>query len=315
MVSEQEFINYATSILQEEDKEMFGKKKKANLIKFAIIIPLEIIIFSILILTSSNPGLFVALLILTLAATLMFQFQNSKQDLKNLKSKYISSLFDFLLKGYKYIYDSTSFIDKSVFKASGFAKDYTNYTGEDLLCINIPNDDGTPSSVDFRVSDLHITYEEKQVVRKTNLNGKSYSTIETSVRSVYDGIFAYIKFPFKFKCDLALNVDPFYQDKIKLEDIEFNKMFKTYTNNQMEALCILTPTMINKLKNFKNRSGNFALILDKENLYLKMERNIFELDSKSKNLNGEIFKNLYHDIFDFISIVEEIKNNNKIFKM
>ena len=104
-------------------------------------------------------------------------------------------------------------------------------------------------------------------------------------------------------------------EEIKLEDIQFNKDFIVSTDDQVEALCILTPTMMNKLKKLKKRTGQVGLLLCKDEMYIALDRNLFEMKSKLKELSVNVFDNLYDDISCILGIAEEIKNNNKVFKM
>lgn len=315
MIPEQEFINYMNSIISKEDIEEYEENKKKLKRRLIIWLSIEaVIMFFLIVVLRMSIGI-IAFFAIIVIISIVIIVQSCKTHWKNLKSKYASKIFEFLFKGYKYEYNASSYISESDFKSSVYNTSYTKYTGEDYLKVNIPNDDGTPSNVCFEISDLSITKEEEVRVTKTDRDGRRYTTTETRTYTVFSGILGFVKFPFKFKCDLSLNKGILGLEKIKLEDIDFNKKFTTRTDNQIEALCILTPTMINKLKEFSNRSGKFELTFQNKSLYLKMYKNIFELDTSAKQLTGKVFLRLYHDIADIISIVEEIKNNNKVFKM
>jgi len=315
MISEQEFISYMNSIISKEDINEYQENKKKLKKRLFIWLSIEALLLTILIIIFRIQVSIIIFFLVIVIITIVIIIQSCKTHWKNLKSKYASKIFEFLFKGYKYEYDASNHISQSDFKLSIYNADYTNYTGEDLLKVYIPNDDGTPSNVCFNISDLYITKEEEVPVTRTDRDGRHYTTTETRTYTVFNGIFGFVKFPFKFKCDLSLNKGLPGLEKIKLEDIDFNKKFTTRTNSQIEALCILTPTVINKLKEFANRSGKFELTFQNQHLYFKMYKNIFELDTSAKQLNGKVFLKLYHDISDIIHIIEEIKNNNKVFKM
>ena len=103
--------------------------------------------------------------------------------------------------------------------------------------------------------------------------------------------------------------------KIKLEDIAFNKSFNIYTDNDLEAYVILTPKMMEKLEKFQKTSGHFSLIILGDRMFFHLNKNIFEMKNLKEGLDSRIFDDIYDDVNTIISIVEEIKNNNKVFKM
>ena len=192
---------------------------------------------------------------------------------------------------------------------------YDSYGGEDLFKITIKNDDGTDSNTQFLISDLEVTREETETVTRRDADGNTYTEEETRTIDIFTGAFGYIKFPFQFKCTLAINDAEEDLEEIKLEDIQFNKNFIVSTDDQVEALCILTPTMMNKLKKLKKRTGQVGILLCKDEMYIALDRNLFEMKSKLKELSVNVFDNLYDDISCMLGIAEEIKNNNKVFKM
>ena len=38
------------------------------------------------------------------------------------------------------------------------------------------------------------------------------------------------------------------REKVKMEDVDFNRMFKIYAENELDAFYILTPNMMEKIK-------------------------------------------------------------------
>ena len=102
-----------------------------------------------------------------------------------------------------------------------------------------------------------------------------------------------------------------------LGDIKFNKEFKTYTDNQIEALVILTPTLMTKLLSYSHRAKKFTLFLSqKGRMYFGMRRNLFKFKKRVfRKPSGKIFAKFYDDVSDILAIVNEIKDNNKVFKM
>lgn len=320
MKTKEEFRAYVGSLISDKEKAEYLKKQKRKKILMRTIIPFETILLIAL-------GVFlVGLSIVNLVYMLVFGFGliitsatiiNIVGGFKwnTFKQNHINKMFQFLLEDYSYTYSQNSYVDKDKFKESHFASGYDNYGGEDLFSINIKKDDGTSSDVKFTMSDLHLTRQEQREVIHHGINGSTYTTIETRTVTVYSGAFGYVDFPFSFKCILELNNRAYLTKKIKLEDIQFNKDFATYTDNQVEALCILTPTMITKLKSLKASMGGIRLLLVDSHLYIGMSRNLFELNKGGKTLSDKTFDRIYDDVNCIIAIIDEIAKNNKVFKM
>lgn len=318
MVSKEEFKAFAKKRISGDDKKKFLKCKKRTKILLATILPIEILmaIFAVICVDSTVSkiivGVFMGVVILVTCFTIP-AISGFKWD--NFKEKHIRAIMDYLLDGYTYSYEPDKYMDEKLFRKSFLFDIYDSYGGEDLFKITIKNDDGTDSNTQFLISDLDVTREETETVTRRDANGITYTEEETRTIDIFTGAFGYIKFPFQFKCTLAINDDEEDLEVIKLEDIQFNKNFIVSTDDQVEALCILTPTMMNKLKNLKKRTGQVGLLLCKDEMYIALDRNLFEMKSNLKELSVNVFDNLYDDISCMLGIAEEIKNNNKVFKM
>jgi len=80
---------------------------------------------------------------------------------------------------------------------------------------------------------------------KIDMNKKIQGhTIVTEELSVAKQLTTFNKFP-------LCGVDSSGLEKVELEDIEFNKMFKVYSTDQVESRYILTTTFMERLKNLK----------------------------------------------------------------
>lgn len=309
MISKEQFCQEANNLIDDEDRKLYVKCKKRTRILLAIFLPCLIILFTLLSIFVSYIFAIIGVIITSIVAGVISSVSRFKW--KDFKRKYGKPALDLLFKDYVYEYRQNCCISKSIFIASRFGGSFDSYKGEDYFSIAIKNDDGTPSTTTFAISDLYVTDTRTQVVYDRN----GHAHTETYTVIIYKGAFGYIKFPFEFKCELQLNPRYKRNEKIKLEDIDFNKRFKTYTDNQMEALCILTPTMMTKLKELDKRVSNLKISIIKNNLYLGFDRDIFEPNKKITKLSGEVFSRIYDDAQSMYGIVEEIKSNNKVFKM
>ena len=313
MISKEEFIAHCDAQIPQEEKDKYSKKTKKLYITLLCVLVGELLSAFIL----SKIWVYSLFLLIPISIIVdIILIVKMKYKWGEFKRNYSKVAFDCLLKDYKYEFEPDYCIGEMIFDASGFGDSYDSYGGEDLLSINIPNDDGTPSDIDLKVCDLRVTRTETRTVTVTNKDGSTSTKEETYTVTVYDGVFGYIYFPFKFKCNMSLNIHFRGQDKIKLEDIKFNKTFKTYTDDQLETLVILTPTLINKLIAFSNRVNKFKLSLRRDgSLYFGMNGNLFRLKSFFKKPSGKVFERYYDDTLDLLLLVNEIKNNNKVFNM
>lgn len=311
MITKEEFIKSCDEAIPEHELDSYKKSIKKTWIVLAIAIGIQLLITAI-VFKFWQPILFVMLIVCIISIIIIVNI--CKYKWKNFKKKYSHIAFDCLLKGYKYVFNPDSCISQTIFEASGFGGDFDDYRGEDLISIDIPDDDGEPSGVQLNVCDLYVTRQEEREVVVHNQDGSTSTKTERYTVTVYDGVFGYVSFPFNFKCNMGLNAHFKGEQRIKLEDIRFNKEFKTYTDNQMESLIILTPTFMEKLINFNQMVKKFKLLITKSGMmYFGLNANLFKL--KKGKPGGKVFQNYYDDIMVLLSMVNEIKDNNKVFKM
>lgn len=319
MVSKEEFKKFAEKRISATDKKQYVKYEKRKKLLLSIVLPVEIllIIVSILIAKSTFAKIacgMVGIVVFITSLILIIVLNSFKWD--NFKAKHFRALMDYLLRDYSYTYNPKAYMHEDIFRKSCFYNKYDDYTGEDLFTISIKNDDGSNSKTQFMISDLDVTIEETKEVTKCDEDGELYTEEETETVPVYEGAFGYVQFPFSFKCVLEMNVDEPKYEQIKLEDIQFNKAYQVSTNDEVEAFYILTPVMINKLKKLNKSMKNVTILLKDNEMFLGFAKNLFELKiGKSKELTAKVFDDLYDDISAIIGIIEEIRTNNKVFKM
>lgn len=318
MKTREEFKSFAEQKILEGEKQHYLKCKKRTNILLATILPAIALIAGLVCLSlQEGVGKIISLVVgvfgLIFALILIVALSGFKWS--KFKSKYTPALIDFLLEDYTHTYDVNGCVAENIYKRSCFSTNYDDYSGEDFLSLQIKNNDNTDSDTTFLISDLHLTRTETATVTRTGANGMTYTQEVERTVTVFNGAFGYVNFPFNFKCRLAINVTDSLCKKIKLEDIKFNKRFRVYTDNQVEALCILTPTMMNNLKYLDSRMSGVSVLLKNNEMFLKLDRNLFELNKHTKKLSADVFNNVYDDIQCIIQIVEEIKNNDKVFQM
>ena len=226
-------------------------------------------------------------------------------------SVYKRRVIEYLFRDMDYYYDQSKYIGLSKF-CSGCYVDSGRvdvYKGEDLLKVNIPNDDKSLSDNWLVMSDLHA--QERVVTR--DKDGKT----EVHYRTIFMGTFGYLDFPYSFQHELYINVYPRGLKKcqqLKLEDVEFNKKFKVYSDDQIEGRYMLTTEMMLKLKEL-SKLTYFTFEISDNHLYFTLPgQGLFSPMTKSDRLQDGFLK-FYNDYLVIFSIVKEIADNNKIFKI
>lgn len=312
MVSKEEFIKYCDSLITDNDIKEYKKKTKS--MWTWLIVAWALMLIAVLITTCFRLSTFsifncVKIILFFLPTFLIVTvviIGTTRYSWQSLKDKNVQSILDYMLGTTKYSYHPNEFVSHDLYDTTSFKLDYDKYKGEDLMIINIPNDDNTPSDVNLKISD--ITLQQKEI----DDDGKVYYV------TVCKAMLGYVDFPFEFKCNLSLNTRMNGCERVSLESIKFNKHFYVYTDNQVEALCILTPNMMTKLMKFEKQTrAQIVLELRKNGLMVfKINGNLFELKIKGiKKPCGEVFSKIYDDVAILMSLVTEIKNNNRIFNM
>lgn len=104
--------------------------------------------------------------------------------------------------------------------------------------------------------------------------------------------------------------------KVKLESVEFNKKFKTFSTNDHTAFYVLTPHLMEALMNFeKNNKGKISFSFIGTKLYLGINnfKDTFKL-KMFKELNESSFEEFKKELFVIKDVVSELRLNKNIFK-
>jgi hypothetical protein len=114
--------------------------------------------------------------------------------------------------------------------------------------------------------------------------------------------------------------------RIKLEMPEFNEAFVVRGFDQVEARYILSLSLMKRLADFRNKNlktginissyySSLAMSFKESRLYILVgahNRNYFDPSFSEKVSNVEQLKHIYEDIHTFISIVEDLNLNTRI---
>jgi len=212
-------------------------------------------------------------------------------------------------------YSQNLHIDESYFTRSRICTTRPDrVTGNDYV-------QGKIDSVNIKFSDFHA--EKKH----TDSKGR------TSWSTLFQGLFIVADFHKNFKGSTVVLPDVaqssfgdiignFLQsnnfgrnDLVKMDNVEFEKAFVVYATDQIESRYILTPSLMQKLLNFKKRSKqNLSISFVGGNIYMAIEYNkdLFEPSVFHSLLKYKIAMEYIETLHLAIGIVEELKLNEKL---
>lgn len=103
----------------------------------------------------------------------------------------------------------------------------------------------------------------------------------------------------------------------ELEDAEFNKKFDVYTNDEVDARYLITPSFMERLKNmktaFKANSISCAFFGDLLIIALSTNKDLFSLCSLLKKMDdSKQYFQMYEEILSIVKLIDHFKLNQKI---
>lgn len=119
---------------------------------------------------------------------------------------------------------------------------------------------------------------------------------------------------------LGVGIPLFYQmkkmQKVKLEDVDFDKHFSVYTKDQVEARYLLTPTFMERLKHLETSFGTKGIkcsFFDDCIMFaISSKKDLFELGSLYKSLKSKkSVEEFYNEIQSVQNMIDYLKLNEK----
>ena len=105
-----------------------------------------------------------------------------------------------------------------------------------------------------------------------------------------------------------------FQDVI-LEDVEFNKKYKIFSDNQIEARVVLTPAFIERFKNmktaFKAKYIRAAFKDKKITIAVNAGKDLFAMANLTKDTSAETFVELFNEILSVLQMIDALKLNQR----
>ena len=204
---------------------------------------------------------------------------------------------------------------------NGFSEEYIQKMGMINTADSFDSNDyisGTYKSINFEQSDMHIQEEHET----TDDDGHTTTYWVT----IFLGRLMKFDFNKNFKADVQIASNgfeasrlPYYKKftKVKMEDVEFNKMFKTYAESEHDAFYILTPHFMEKLKDIKKKLNcgvMFCFIDSKLYIAINNNKDSFEYNVLKPINEKVVEENMSKDIDLITNFVDELNLDNNLFR-
>lgn len=222
------------------------------------------------------------------------------------------------------------FVMPELYYESGYCIPQANFVNSEIFRERIDRyrgDDCVSGIVDktaFRFSELHaeqkqITYDNKGRARETwvtifrgiffmgdfnkNFHGKTV-VLPDQAESFLGGIFSFVQ---KFSAGRG--------ELVKLENVDFEKEFVTYSNDQVEARYILSPALMERILKFrKEANGRIFLSFVDSSVFvaIPVNKNLFEANVFSSALKKDYIQEYFFYLELAVGLVEDLNLNTRI---
>lgn len=105
-------------------------------------------------------------------------------------------------------------------------------------------------------------------------------------------------------------------EEVLLEDVDFNRKYHVFTQDQVEARYFLTLSFMERFKNlktaFRPEYQRIEVIGNEMFIYLKNNKDCFEMSSMREETTYSKFVNLFEEIYSVLDLLEQLKINKKL---
>ena len=229
--------------------------------------------------------------------------KNYQKFSKDYKKIFVKSTFDKLFDEVHYDVENSINIDK-VFdniRNIGMLRIGNRIHNNDYIC-------GKYKGVNFEYSDF-----------VTSIKKDDDNTV------LFAGQWLIFDFNKKFKFDFQVCEKDFKNSiidenifkKVELEDIEFNNLFNVYSQNELDTFYVLTPNIIEKLKDLNNKlKGSLLLCFVGNKLHVGLHSvdDFFERDVASEIDVNKESERVMNDLKVILSFIDVLNLDNRLFK-
>jgi hypothetical protein len=235
---------------------------------------------------------------------------------KEFKPVVIKRIVDFAVPGLAYEPDKC--IPETVFLASRiFLRTPDRYRGDDLIY-------GKIGETRIHCSEVHAEYKTES----TDSKGQHH----THWHTIFRGLFFTADFNKSFNGStvvlpdfarsllgdlgtVAQSWNILRGELIRLEDPEFEKLFVVYGNDQVEARYLLSPSLMRRITDFKNKSGKqvfLSFVESKVCVAVSYNRPLFEPAVSKTLLDFDSLLPYFEDLHLAAGIVDDFNLNTRI---
>ena len=261
-------------------------------------------------------ALLLAIFPLSLAMYGFFRFDQKKRDYaRHFKNRIISELVK--LVDANLVYYPEQYVSEGEYReADIFRNPRDRYGGDDLV-------EGTLGITHCRFSEIH--HQEK----KESVDSKGRR--QTRWVTVFKGIFFVADFNKHFlgrtyvlpdAAGSFLGIGKLFEnfrfhrgERIELENPEFEELFTVYGTDQIEARYILSPSLMERLINFRRKANveiHLSFVHSKLFMALNVSENLFEPKIFSSGLKPGYLKDYYRYLELAAGIIDDLNLNLRI---
>jgi len=265
----------------------------------------------------TSPAIFAVAAVVGVAAVVLAWFLLTRGFVLDFKHAVIAPIVKFCDESLTY--SPKTHISRSVFRASRiFQHSIDRYSGEDHV-------HGKIGATAIEFSEVHAEYK----TRHRDSKGRTH----TQWHTIFKGLFFIADFNKHFTgCtvvlpDMAERTFGWLGKKlqewnvarsgqlVKLEDPEFEKLFVVYGDDQIEARYILSPSLMRRITDFRNKTGKpiaLSFVGSNVNLAITTGKNMFEPRLFSPLTDFSMATEYLADLGLAVGIVEELNLNTRI---
>lgn len=228
------------------------------------------------------------------------------------KNKYVLSSLNKIFTDLKYFPDKG--LDYGVIANTRMMDMGDRYSSNDYF-------EGKYKNVNVKQADVHIE-EEQQTTDSDEHTTTTWVTI-------FEGKWMIFDFNKTFTANVQVSQKGFGNSrvnnwgeknkykKVEMEDAEFNKMFRIYAQNEHDAFYILTPSLMEKIKNLaRTVSGKLLLCFINNELHIGLYnyKDSFEHSVYKKIDEEKINDDISKEIKIITNFVDELDLDNSLFR-
>lgn len=274
-------------------------KKKSMLLGSLVLVVVLFIAFALG--WSLGFGLLLALLLVILVTGIVFHLEGGLLS-PRYKKELIGKLVEELIENGKY--EPQEGLSEEAFRQTDLFNRPDRYHSEDLIS-------GQAGKTSFCFAEVHA--EERHTT--TNSKGQTRTTWTT----LFKGFMFVADFNKDFAGHTVVLRDSFLNfargNRVKLENVEFEKHFDVFSTDQVEARYILTPSMMERILGLDKVFGQdllLSFLQSKVVIMVKSSRNHFE-SSLTRSVNERAtLQEEYNTIISLISLIEALDLNTRI---